>query len=296
MTWEGASMTQKRATTSVKVRRVAAALRRWREDADLQLREAAARAGVDFTRLSRLERGVYRVPAEDVRRLAAAYEVGDDEAVDAVAAAAAIPPGTGWWAPYAGLVGQSYLDYTELEADAVQIRMFHPVIVPGLLQAPGYARALLARSVKDVGSDRMELLVALRMGRQQVLTRTAPPATLHAVVPESALHAEIGDGPLVMRDQVRHLLELSERKNVVVQVLPLSAHPALAANGAYTLLSFGHPWLPVISVDTPTGGSHSEDPAEVAFLQAAFEESADEALPADESRDLLKHHIERLNA
>ncbi|WP_229843800.1 DUF5753 domain-containing protein, partial [Streptomyces chryseus] len=141
-----------------------------------------------------------------------------------------------------------------------------------------------------------ELLVALRMGRQQVLTRSAPPATLHALVPESALHAEVGDGPLVMRDQVRHLLELSERKNVVVQVLPLSAHPALAANGAYTVLDFGHPWLPVYSVDTPTGGSHSEDPGEVTFLRAAFEETAEAALPAEQSRDLLKHHIERLNA
>lgn len=296
MTWEGAFMTQKRATTTVKVRRVAAALRRWREDADLQLREAAGQAGVDFTRLSRLERGVYRVPAEDVRRLATAYGVTDEKAVEAVASAAAIPPGTGWWAPYSGLVGQSYLDYTELEADAVEIRMLHPVIVPGLLQAPGYARALLARSVKDVGPDRMELLVALRMGRQQVLTRTTPPATLHALVPESALHAEVGDGPLVMRDQVRHLLELSARTNVVVQVLPLSAHPALAANGAYTILDFGHPWLPVASVDTPTGGSHSEDAGDVAFLRAAFEETAEAALPADQSRDLLEHHIERLNA
>lgn len=198
-------------------------------------------------------------------------------------------------APYAGLVGQSYLDYTELEADAVEIRMVHSVTVPGLLQAPGYARALLARSVKDVGPERMELLVALRMGRQQVLTRTAPPVTLHALVPESALHAEVSDGPSAMRDQVRHLLELSERKNVVVQVLPLSAHPALTANGAYTVLDFGHPWLPVYSPDTPTCGTHSEDPGEVSFLRAAFDETAEAALPADQSRGLLKHHMERLN-
>ncbi|MFB9594046.1 Scr1 family TA system antitoxin-like transcriptional regulator [Streptomyces racemochromogenes] len=133
------------------------------------------------------------------------------------------------------------------------------------------------------------------MGRQQVLTRTAPPAALHALVPESAFHAEVGDGPLVMRDQVRHLLDLSKRSNVVVQVLPLSAHPALAANGAYTVLDFVHPWLPVYSVDTPTGGSHSEDPDEVAFLRAAFEETAEAALPADQSQHLLKHHMERLN-
>ncbi|MCY0930978.1 Scr1 family TA system antitoxin-like transcriptional regulator [Streptomyces sp. H27-H1] len=63
-------------------------------------------------------------------------------------------------------------------------------IVPGLLQAPGYARALLARSVKDVRPDRMELLVALRMGRQQVLTRTAPPATLQ-LCPGSMVHVPL---------------------------------------------------------------------------------------------------------
>ncbi|MER6523030.1 helix-turn-helix transcriptional regulator [Streptomyces sp. NPDC001553] len=288
-------MTQRSATPTVKQRRVGAQLRRWREAADLGLREAATRAGLDFTRLSRLERVQYRVPADDVRKLAKAYGVDDEQAVEAVVAAAEEPPGRGWWAPYVGLLGRPYLDFIELESDATGLRVHHPAVVPGLAQTPGYARELIRRSAQEVIEERAESLVAARLGRQEILARAGSRVQVRFLVTESALHAEFESGPEIMRDQIHRLLDLSQRPGITVQILPLGMHPSYGSNGALTLLDFDHPWLPAASVDSPLGGEHTDDPDEVTRLGAEFEFIASAALPADDSRGLLKAHLERVN-
>ncbi|MFD5425496.1 helix-turn-helix domain-containing protein [Streptomyces sp. NPDC127084] len=279
----------------MKQRRVGEQLARWRTDAELNVREAAHRAGIDFTRLSRLERAAYRVPAQDVRKLAAAYGINDERAVAAVAAAAEEPPGRGWWAPYKDRLAQPYLDFIELEADATDLRVHHPAVVPGLAQTPGYARELIRRSAQEVIEERAETLVAARLGRQEVLSRAPSQVRVRFLVAESALHAQFDTGPAVMRDQIDRLIDLSRRRGITVQILPLGMHPAYGSGGALTLLGFDHPWLPAASVDTPLGGEHTDDPAEVSRLEAEFEFIASAALSADESRAVLKAHLERVH-
>lgn len=251
--------------------------------------------GWDTTRLSRIERGLYRISGEDVVTLTSKYGVDDREAVAEVAKVAEEPPGAGWWAPYAGRIGQPYLDFVELEAEADTIRIQHPVVVPGPLQAPSYVREIVTRASTTLTKTRAEMLVSIRLARQELLTRTDRPVRLHALVPETALHARFDSGPAVMRDQLRKLLDVAEMPNVKLQIVPLTAHPAFGSNGAMTLLTFRHPWIPVASVDNYTGGTHTEDPEEVTFLEAEFDQIADIALPVDQSRDLLNEYLEGLH-
>ncbi|MFF0728045.1 helix-turn-helix domain-containing protein [Streptomyces sp. NPDC004134] len=282
-------MAQKRATPTIKRRRVGGQLRRWMEP--MKSGDAARLMGWDTTRLSRILRGTYRISGDDVRAFCGKLGVDDPAGVDEVARAAEEPVGEGWWAAYARRIGRNYLDFIELEAEAQTLQIQHPVIVPGLLQSPGYMREMITRRPTTVSPAHAEMLVSIRLARQAVLSKAT---TLHALVPESALHAKFESGPAIMRDQIRKLLDASQMTNVDLQLIPLTAHPTFGSLGAITVLSYRHPWVKVASVDNSLGGSHIDDVEQVSFLGKEFAAIADIALPVDKSREVLSDYLEGL--
>ncbi|MGW1146158.1 helix-turn-helix domain-containing protein [Streptomyces sp. NPDC002454] len=286
-------MTQKRATPSIKRRRVGGQLRRWRESVGESSADAARAMGWSQARFSRVERGYYRITREEVYDLCAKLGVDDPDGVEEVARAAEEPTGQGWWAAYAKNLTQSYGDFIELEAEAREIQMHHPVVVPGLFQTPGYARELIFQQPSAVTPGEAEDLVSVRLARQAVMGRVEK---VHALVPESALHARLVSGPGVMKDQIRRLIDVSEMSNVELQLIPLTAHPTYGAIGAMTILSFRSPWSTVGSVDSPLGGHHTEDVEQVNVLQRDFTAISSIALAVDKSRDCLNHYLEGLHA
>ncbi|QHC26370.1 helix-turn-helix domain-containing protein [Streptomyces sp. GS7] len=288
-------MTQKRATEPVKRRRVGGQLRLWREAAGLKPRDAAKLVGLDGPQLSRMERGVYPVKAERVRTFAKLYEFDDEAAIEAVAEAAEVPLGTGWWAPYAPFVSQAYLDFIELESEATTIRTHHPTVIPGLLQAPGYAREIISREGAAPSERPVKRLVAIRTGRQEVFTRDVP-VQVHALVHETALKAHFKSGTIVMREQLRQMIDYSELPGVTIQIIPLTTHPAYGADGAFTLLSFAHPWPSVTSIDGPGGGSHTEDPELFDVQSDEFESIASVSLTHGDSQQFLREQLEELQS
>lgn len=241
--------------------------------------------------MSRILNGTYTISAEEVRKLAAIAGVADPEGVEEVARVAEEPLGAGWWAAFAKDIGQNYLDFIMLESDAQVLQLQHPSIVPGLLQSPGYIREMITRAPTAVSPAHAETLVAIRQARQDVLSKVK---RLHALVPESALHAKFESGPALMRDQIRKLLDASEMSNVELQLIPLTVHPTYGSNGAITIMSYKHPWATVASVDNPMGGAHTEDRKQVDFLETEFKAIAAIALPVDQSRDVLNEYLEGL--
>ncbi|RPK29214.1 hypothetical protein EES39_40430 [Streptomyces sp. ADI92-24] len=249
--------------------------------------DVARSMGWSQPRFSRVERGYYRIGREEVFDLCAKIGVDDPKGVEEVARVAEEPTGKGWWASYADKVSEAYLDFVELEAEAETIRIVHPKVIPGLVQSPLYVREMHSRA----RSNDSESLIAIRLARQEVLSR----AKFHGVIPESAFHAEFESSPGLMEDQLRKLIAVTKMDNVTLQILPLTAHPSIGSNGAMTILTFRHPWTPVTSIDNPMGGSHTYDPAQVAYLEAEFDNIASAALPVDQSRELLHKYLEGLH-
>ncbi|RST20454.1 XRE family transcriptional regulator [Streptomyces sp. WAC04770] len=287
MTQNRATSSSKRATPSIKRRRVGAQLRQWRDAVGMPSGDAARAMGWSQARFSRVERGYYRIGRDDVFTLCAKIGVEDQEAIAEVARVAEEPAGKGWWASYADKVSEAYLDFVELEAEAETIRIVHPKVIPGLVQSPLYVREMHSRA----RSSDPEALIAIRLARQEVLSR----AKFHGVIPESAFHAEFESSPGLMEDQLRKLIAATKMEKVTLQILPLTAHPSIGSNGAMTILTFRDPWTPVASIDNPMGGSHTYDPAQVAYLEGEFENIASAALPVDKSRDLLNKYLEGLH-
>jgi transcriptional regulator with XRE-family HTH domain len=98
--------------------------------------------------------------------------------------------------------------FVEYEARATALRGFEHVLVPGLAQTTGYARAVLATQ-PNTTEEQVDEFVTARLERQVILDRDEPPL-LWLVIDEAVLHREVG-GAKVMHDQLVHLAEMSER-------------------------------------------------------------------------------------
>jgi hypothetical protein len=97
---------------------------------------------------------------------------------------------------------QWFRDWVEAEREAVSLRWWEPMLVPGLLQTADYARAILSAG-PDTTKDQLEHLISARIERQGVLDRPRPPE-LWVVADEVVLHRLIGSRT-IMHDQVLHL-------------------------------------------------------------------------------------------
>ena len=128
-----------------------------------------------------------------------------------------------------------------LEAVATSVEVFEPMLVNGLLQTEAYARELVAYHASITAGVDVEESVALRMRRQSAITRDTSPAELWCVVEEQSLRRPVG-GSEVMAAQLGHLLEMTARPNVNLQVVPsqVGVHPSL--KGAFFLLRFDDDW------------------------------------------------------
>jgi transcriptional regulator with XRE-family HTH domain len=118
------------------------------------------------------------------------------------------------------------------ERSAQAIYTWEPVIVTGLLQTREYAEVILgARPGKSHAQVQEE--AAARMERQGILTREDP-VLLWAFMDESILYRPIGS-EAITRKQLEHLVKMSERPNVMIQILPYSAMSAIGIGGAFAL-------------------------------------------------------------
>jgi hypothetical protein len=156
--------------------------------------------------------------------------------------------------------------------------------VPGLLQTPDYARAVLA-TVPNIAPGDLDERVTARMARQAILDRDDPPL-LWAVLDEAMLHRPIGDDPKVMREQLAHLDEMAGRRNVTIEVIPYGAGGHVGLLGAFMLADF--PDAPSVAyLETAASGQIVEDAKTVAAVILRFDTLRSEALPRRASRESI---------
>jgi transcriptional regulator with XRE-family HTH domain len=132
-----------------------------------------------------------------------------------------------------GPVPAWFKDYLEAEGDALTLRIWQPLIIPGLLQTPDYAHALFVAAGADI--EKADEMVTARMSRQSIFERPKPP-NVSVVIDESVVHRLIGS-PQIMHDQLTHLVELSQRPHMMIQVLPAANGANAGLGGAINLAS-----------------------------------------------------------
>lgn len=277
------------ASPSLRRRRLAAELRRLRDQAGLSVTEAAKQLDWQPSRLSRIETRQSGITAPDLRKLLNLYEAEDDTYRAYLAELARRVNERGWWQKYAGLIGTGYADLISLEAEARTIRTYQQELVPGLLQTAEYARALIRNSRPTETTEQIDRWVEIRIERQEVLIRTdPPPPRFNVVVSEGALRRPVG-GYDVMRAQLEHLMLPRDRANVTIQVLPFDAgvHPAMV--GPFTMMNFADPDdLGVVNVENATSALFLEDSSELRVYDEIWGALQASALSPDDSQAFLR--------
>jgi transcriptional regulator with XRE-family HTH domain len=256
--------------------RLGTRLRGLREEAGISRQDAAAAIGSSAPKVSRVELGRTAVKARDLAGLLALYgaDAAERESMLALCHHGSV---RGWWQGYGDAVPAWMRHYIGLEQAAALIRSYDVQYIPGLLQAPAYARAVFALPGGPAG-ERAERLHAVRMHRQQILHREQPPC-LWAVIDEAALRRPIG-GTAVMRAQVEHLLEITQLRHVNVQVLPFRAGGHHAGGGPVTLLRFAGDSLPdVVYLEQLNSAVYPSSPSDLAYYRDVLNQLATEADP-----------------
>ena len=241
---------------------VGAQLRRLRTERGLSREQAGEAIRASEWKIHRLENGQVGFKDRDVVDLLRLYEVTDPGEVASFLVLAREANAPGWWHQYGDLLPSWFRAYVDLEAAAALIRTYEGQFVPGLLQTEDYLRAVVGGAHLEDSPEEAERRVALRLGRQQLLTREGVPR-LWAVVDEAALRRPVG-GREVMRAQLERLVEATKLPNVTLQVLPLEAgaHPAMV--GAFSILRFADQELPdVVYLEHLTNAAYLDKRDEV---------------------------------
>ena len=148
--------------------------------------------------------------------------------------------------------------YAALEQGAAHVATFQPFAVPGLLQTRTYATAIERCGPWWASDSAIGRMVQQRIARQEVITRWPGPLKLSAVIDESVLYRIAGDGE-IMFDQLTALIEVSDRPNVDLQVLPFDANGFSAAFGSFAVLTSSGASEPYMVCVLDAGGAHYLD-------------------------------------
>lgn len=271
---------------TVRMRRIGSALRKAREERGMTLDTACRRYGRSKGWLSTLENGLHPVDPQELADLLDFYGVPDGPLRDSLLHLATHVRDRNWQRAREGRISAAALDLASLEEDAEVIRTFEPCLVPGLLQIPEYAHALMV--VGSGGSpNRLQALVKFRIDRQRVLRRPDPPSYV-AILSEAALRNEIG-GPTAMRAQLKALIETAAMRSVTVRVLPRPASAHLCLAGPFHLVTLRPPGtLTVTVVEQFARSLFVEDDEKVASHQKVFDRLLGASLDENSSLDLIE--------
>lgn len=278
-------------TPTIQRRRLGIALRRAREEAGKSREDAAEVLDAAPTKLSRLELGQSGIKLPDLKALLDFYGVPAEEA-ESLRDLARAGRQRGRWSGYRNVVPNWFRTYMDLEADATEIRRYQMEIVPGILQTPGYMRALHTSGLPQENNENVDKLVRVRMERTAILERDDAPR-LRFILSESAIRRNVG-GPEVMREQLEHLAELAERPNLEIQVYPFNAQTYEIATFEFIMLRFDHdPQTDVVYIEDYTNADYLDHPETVRAYAGLWDRLQAAALGPVESRRLIVRTAEQ---
>jgi uncharacterized protein DUF5753/helix-turn-helix protein len=189
-----------------------------------------------------------------------------------------------------GPVKTWFAGWVDAEGKAHTLRIWQPIIVPGLLQTLAYARELFIAT--GLSEDRASEYVQSRLDRQAILERPEPPSTV-VVLDELALHRLIGTAE-IMREQLAHVIELSKRPNVHIHILPTRTG-ANAGLGGPIHLATGSGTPEVLLIGALIEDQVTADPVQVRRASATFDAVRGDALNRADSRNVMMEALERWN-
>ena len=273
---------------TVRRRRLAAELREIRESKGRSGETVATALKWSPSKISRYERAKTGLRPKEVERLLDYYQITGPRR-EMLLALAEDAAQKGWWEDFSDVLYEDYQQFIGLEHEAASIAIWHVDVVPGLLQTEEYARNIISSygRVEPTAPGMIGRLVRVRMRRQQVLDR--PELQTSVVLDESILKRRIGN-ETVMHEQLQRLVQIADRSNVTLQILPLDAQHTVVGE-SFEIFGFGTDadamLQDVVSTEAMRSGFILEGERETYLHRIAFQTLTDAALDPVASRALI---------
>jgi hypothetical protein len=240
-------------------------------------------------KVGRFEANQWKRPEmSDIRDLLRIYGVDEDqrEKIEGLAIQARARP---WWRDNSDIFENEFPGF---ENDAIRIRVFIPLVLPGLLQTQEYAGAFMRLGPRPPAWRREALKTRLR--RQEILGRTGGNApALIAIITEASLLYQWGTRA-ERRDQIEHLIEIGQRRSVDIRIQRFADGPPRGLMSPINIFDFpdGEPAIAYtetdIGIQEVTGTDH------VNLYSQSFDRAVDGALEPDDTTTYLRQLAHRL--
>jgi transcriptional regulator with XRE-family HTH domain len=270
---------------------------RLRKERGLTQEQVAQELEWSPSKLIRVEGGRSSITKVDLDALLTKYGVTSESTRERLHALNKGARERAWWDRYRDDVPPAYLNYVGFEAGASFIRQYESAFVPGLLQTPEYAEAVIVGVADPV---RVAALVGLRLQRQSELAQRSVQPRLYYVVDEAVIrrHVGISKDPAIMPDQLRSIADKAERDDLLtVRVIPFTAGAHRGLLGPFTLLEFEGGLPDILYIDAGRGefASMVSGSEIVSDYRDDFESLLEDALTADKSIELLRRVAEEMS-
>lgn len=270
-----------------------AQLRRLRETAGVTRDDAGYHIRASGSKISRMELGRVSFKERDVTDLLEFYGIHDPAEKEKLVQLTKEANATPWYQKFQDVVPDWFHVFVGLEEAAQLIRVYEVQFVPGLLQTEEYARAVILQGAPGLDPDEVERRVALRMGRQKLLTRENPPR-YWVIMDEAALRRPMG-GRDVHVGQIERLIDLVGEPNITIQVMPFRYGGHAAEGGAFTIMRFPETDLPdVVYMEYLTGAHYIDKPEEVERYAAVMERLSVAGTSPDRTREILSGMLKEI--
>ncbi len=254
-------------------------LHNYRKRAGETLASAAKALGCSPGLVGHFEKGLYFPQPEQIAGLLAFYGAPSWD-VERLSSLSGRADQRTWLAPWNDIIPDWLKTYVGLEGLASYEISYSPLVLHALIQIEAYSRGATAGSAR-VRPDQVERLVGLRMERQRRLFSDTAPLRLTAIIEESVLDRPIGGGA-TMREQLKHLVELSARDNIDILVLPTAVGRHDSLEGMFSVLHFEQAQS-IGYIEYPDGAIYVQDQDQVAAYTRTAESLRSVALSPAES-------------
>ncbi|MBF6085151.1 helix-turn-helix domain-containing protein [Nocardia cyriacigeorgica] len=260
-----------------------------RENARITQSAAAKKIGCTPAKLSYMESGKTAQAPDEVGELMRYYRAKPEQVELTVSLAVRADHGT-LSTRHADALPDWFKLFVGLERLADSQFEYSTMFIPGQLQTPEHAAALLADSLHIPPMDTAQAVRA-RMERQR-LTDDAHPLKLQAVIEESVLDRPLGS-PAVMIEQLEHLLTMTELDTVDLRVIPTTAGAHEGSPGAFILLNFNEA-RSIAYVEHHTGALYLQDRADVELYKMTADRLVSRAFSGSDTAQAISSRITKL--
>lgn len=270
--------------------RVRLALRRAREARGLTQQQVAETLEWSLSKVNRIESGDVNISSTDLQAMLRLFDVTDLDRVQQLLAEARQARSRGWWweePHYRENLTPGILSLMQYEMGASEIRVFHPTLVPGLLQTHDYAEYVLNFWASELSAAERDTRLEIRMWRrEQALMRPDPPNYL-VILDESVMSRHVG-GTRIMSEQLNELAALAGKPHITVRIVPFADAAVLTILGPFIIFDLGTSDGEVLYRETQLLDELNEEASVIVRYRKYFDQMWNRCMTREESLRLIE--------